>query len=301
MEGKYSIFITGSNSYLLSSDLVTKLTGRKIEIEMLPFNFYEYCEMKKFLGIDINKSLYENFEDYIMEGGFPGIFNYNSKDDKRLYVKNVLNDIFDKDIKQNEKIKNTEMFENIEKYVINNFGSMISVNSIVHYYNSININIDYRTVERYIDILVNAKILYPCETFDIKSKKTLLQERKYYLADLSIYYALNTDNRVNYGPVLENILHNYLISKGYELSVGKIGNLEVDFIARYEINNYYYIQVSKNIDSDKTREREYKPFYEIKDMYPRYLFILDLVLNSNVDGIKNINIAKFISENMDLS
>lgn len=101
--------------------------------------------------------------------------------------------------------------------------------------------------------------------------------KKYYLADLSIYYALNTDNRINYGPVLENVLHNYLISKGYKLSVGKIGKLEVDFIARYGNEDYFYIQISKNIDDKKTSEREYKPFYEIKDMYPRYLFIMDLI------------------------
>lgn len=105
---------------------------------------------------------------------------------------------------------------------------------------------------------------------------------------------------MNYGPVLENILHNYLISKGYYLSVGKIGKLEVDFIARYQNNNYFYIQVSKNIEDDKTTEREYRPFYDIKDMYPRYLFLLDLIFKDNVDGIKNVNIAKFIANNQDL-
>lgn len=298
-EQKYSIFITGSNSYLLSGDLVTKLTGRKIEIEMLPLNFYEYLEMKKCLGKNIN-SIYEEFENYIKIGGFPGALNYDSSDDQQLYVKNILNDIFEKDIKQNSKIKNREMFENVERYIVNNFGSEISTNSIIKYYESININIDYRTIEKYIDILVNAKILYPCENFDIKSKQILKGQKKYYLADLSIYYALNTDNRINYGPVLENILHNYLISKGYNLSVGKIGNLEVDFIARKGNENYYYLQVSKSIDDEKTNEREYRPFYEIKDLYPRYLFLFDLVINENVNGIKNVNIAKFIANNEEL-
>lgn len=295
LENKYSIFITGSNSYLLSGDLVTKLTGRKIEIEMLPLNFYEYIEMKKELGKEV-KSIYEEFENYIKTGGFPGALKYDLLEDQQLYVKSVLNDIFEKDIKNNSKIKNKEMFENVEKFIVNNFGSEISVNSIVKYYESININIDYRTVEKYIESLVNAKILYPCDNFDIKSKQVLLGEKKYYLADLSIYFALNTDNRINYGPVLENILHNYLICKGYSLSVGKIGNLEVDFIARCD-NDYYYLQVSKSIDDEKTSEREYKPFYEIKDLYPRYLFLLDLVINENVNGIKNVNIVKFISNN----
>ena len=300
MEGNYSIFITGANSYLLSGDLVTKLTGRKIEIEMLPLNFYEYIEMKKELGKEMD-SIYEEFEKYIKIGGFPGTLNYESEDDQRLYVKNVLNDIFEKDIKQNEKIKNIEMFESIEKYVVNNFGAKISIDSIVKYYESMNINVDYRTIERYINILINAKILYPCENFDIKSKQVLKGERKYYLADLSIYYAMNTDNRINYGPVLENILHNYLISKEYSLSVGVIGNLEVDFIARRGNDNYFYLQVSKNIDDEKTSEREYRPFYEIKDLYPRYLFLLDLVIKDNVNGIKNVNIAKFIANNEELN
>lgn len=299
-EKNYSIFITGSNSYLLSGELVTKLTGRKIEIEMLPLNFYEYIDMKKFLNIQAKDSIYEEFEQYIREGGFPGALNYNNEQDRKLYVQNILDDIFIKDIKANQKIKNSEIFKNIQRYIINNFGSMISASSIQKYYNSINISLDIRTIEKYIKVLSDAKIIYPCDTFDIKSKVTLSGEKKYYLADLSIYFLYNTDNRINYGPVLENILHNYLISKSYSLSVGKIGKLEVDFIARYQNDNYFYIQVSKNIDDDKTAEREYRPFYDIKDMYPRYLFLLDLIIKDNIDGIKNVNIAKFIANNQDL-
>ena len=242
-ENRYSIFITGSNSYLLSGELITKLTGRKIEIEMLPLNFYEYIDMKKFLDIKLKESIYDEFELYICEGGFPGALKYNDEKDKKLYIQNILDDIFIKDIKTNQKIKNTETFKNIQKYIINNFGNMISVYSIQKYYKSININIDIRTIEKYINLLCSAKILYQCNTFDIKSKTSLSGEKKYYLADLSIYFLYNTDNRVNYGPVLENVLHNYLISKGYNLSVGKIGKLEIDFIARLQNDKYFYIQV----------------------------------------------------------
>lgn len=299
-EKNYSIFITGSNSYLLSGKLITKLTGRKIEIEMLPLNFYEYIDMKRFLNIEEKASIYEEFNEYIREGGFPGALNYSNEQDRKLYVRNILDDIFIKDIKANQKIKNSETFQNIQRYIINNFGSMISAPSIQKYYNSINISIDIRTIKKYISLLCDAKIIYPCNTFDIKSKISLSGEKKYYLADLSIYFLYNTDNKFNYGPILENILHNYLISKGYNLSVGKIGKLEVDFIARYQNDNYFYIQVSKNIDNEKTAEREYRPFYEIKDMYPRYLFLLDLIIKDNIDGIKNVNIAKFIANNQDL-
>lgn len=299
-EENYSIFITGSNSYLLSGELVTKLTGRKIEIELLPLNFFEYIDMKKFYKKVVKEDINEEFESFIREGGFPGIIKYDSLEDKRTYVENILSDIFEKDIKANEKIKNVNLFNNIQKFIVNNFGSLISTSSIKAYYESENIKIDIRTIERYINILENAKIIYPCERFDIKSKKSLKGEKKYYLADLSIYYAFNTDNRINYGPVLENILHNYLISKGYKLSVGRIGKLEIDFIARYGTEDYFYLQVSKNIDDEKTENREYKPFYEIKDMYPRYLFVLDIILQRNVNGIKNINIAKFIANNENL-
>ena len=148
---------------------------------------------------------------------------------------------------------------------------MISANSIKKYYKSKNINIDIRTINRYINILENAKIIYPCNTFDIKSKRVLNGERKYYLADTSIYFTFNTDNRINYGPVLENILH-----------------------------NYYYIQVSKNIEEDKTSIKEYRPFYEIRDKYPRYLFLLDMIFKKNVEGINNVNIVDFIHNNEDL-
>lgn len=294
-EERFSIFLTGSNSYLLSGELVTKLTGRYIEIEMLPLNFYEYIDMKKFMGKEVNSNIYSEFEEFIRNGGFPGSLNYDKYEDKLLYTENVIKQIFDKDIKTHKKIRDKELFEVIQKFVINNFGAIISVGSIYDYLTkNEKINVDRRTIKSYIEILENAKIIYSCDLFDIKSKKVLDGEKKYYLADLSIYFALNTDNRINYGPVLENTLFSYLKSKNYSLSVGKIGDLECDFIARRGMDEYFYIQVSKNIDDKKTEEREYKPFYEIKELYPRYLFVLDLILQKNINGINNVNIVDFI-------
>ena len=294
----YSIFLTGSNSYLLSGELATKLTGRYIEIEMLPLNFYEYVDMKRFLGKEVNNNIYREFEEFIRDGGFPGSLKYDNYEDKLLYTKNVIEQIFEKDIKNHKKIKDKSLFEVIEKFVVNNFGNIISIGNIYDYLmKSEKINVDRRTIKTYIEILENAKILYPCELFDLKSKKVLEKYKKYYLADLSIYFALNTDNRINYGPVLENVLFSYLKSKNYKLSVGKIGNLECDFIARKGNDEYFYIQVTKNIDDKKTEEREYKPFYEIKEMYPRYLFVADLIFQKNIDGINNVNIVDFIYNN----
>ena len=300
-EENFSIFLTGSNSYLLSGELMTKLTGRYIEIEMLPLNFYEYVDMKKFLNKKIDTNIYREFEEFIREGGFPGSLKYETYEDKLLYTKSIIEQIFNKDIRNHKKIKDKSLFEVIQKFVIGNFGSIISVGSIYNYLTkNNNILVDRRTIKSYIEVLENAKIIYPCDLFDIKSKKVLEREKKYYLADLSIYYALNTDNRINYGPVLENVLFSYLKSRNYSLSVGKIGNLECDFIARRSVDEYFYIQVSKNIDDKKTEEREYKPFYEIKEMYPRYLFTSDMIFQKNVDGIHNVNIVDFIYKKEDL-
>ena len=299
-EGYISVFITGSNSYLLSGELITKLTGRYIEFEMMPLNFYEYIEMKKFLSKEINSNIYIEFEDFIKNGGFPGALYYDEFEDKITYISSVVQQIFEKDIKTNNKIKDVALFEVIEKFIINNFGSVISVSSIYEYLvKKEKLKVDRRTLKRYIDILEKAKIIYSCDLFDIKSKMVLKGEKKYYLADFSIYYTLNTDNRISYGPMLENIVYNYLKSKNYNLSVGKIGKLECDFIARKDFDKYFYIQVSKTIADEKVEEREYKPFYEIKNMYPKYLFTSDVLLQ-NRDGVINVNIADFIYNNKEL-
>lgn len=299
-DGNFSIFLTGSNSYLLSGELVTKLTGRYIEVEMLPLNFYEYVDMKKFMDKEINTNIYHEFEEFIRCGGFPGSLYYDNYEDKLLYTKSVIEQIFEKDIKHHKKIKDKGLFEVIQKFIVNNFGAIISISSILDYLVNQNINVDRRTIKTYIEVLENAKIIYSCDLFDIKSKKVLDGEKKYYLADLSIYYAMNTDNRINYGPVLENVLYSYLKSKNYSLSVGRIGNLECDFIARKGLDEYFYIQVTKNMDDEKTEEREYRPFYAIKELYPRYLFVLDLIFQKNVNGINNVNIVDFIYNREDL-
>lgn len=296
-EGNISIFITGSNSYLLSGELVTKLTGRYLEIEMMTLSFYEYVDMKRFLNKSVNENIYLEFEEYIRNGGFPKSLYYDNYEEKITYTSSVINQIFEKDIKTSNRINDKALFERIQKFVINNFGAVISIRNIYNYLKKeVKINVDRRTIKRYLDILEKAKIIYPCELFDIKSKSVLKGEKKYYLADLSIYYSQNTDNRINYGPVLENVMYSYLKSKNYKLSVGYIGKLECDFIARANYDDYYYIQVSKDISNKETEEREYRPFYMIKDLYPRYLFTMDMLLQKR-DGVKHQNIVDFIYNN----
>ena len=295
-EDGHSIFITGSNSYLLSGELMTKLTGRYVEIEMFTLTFYEYLEMKKFMGKDISQNAVEEFTTYIRDGGFPKSLEFDNIDDRNLYVQSVISQIFEKDISKNKKIRNRVAFEKVQSFVVNNFGSTISVSNIAEYLSSENIAVKEDTIYRYIEMLENAKIIYKCPRFDLKSKQSMKTEQKYYLADLSIYYSMNVDGRINYGPVLENILFCHLKSKGYKLSVGKIGNLECDFIVRQNTDDYFYIQVAMTIAEHSTEEREYRPFMQIRDNFPKYLFTTDTLLQKR-DGILHLNMIDFIKEN----
>lgn len=256
--------------------------------------------MKKFLNININPNLQAEFEDYVRYGGFPGALMYEKYEDKISYISNIISDIYEKDIRANKKIKNTETFKTIQKFIINNFGTQFSATSIKKYFINLGQNIDIRTINNYINILENAKILYKCQAFDIKSKNALKNERKYYLADTSIYFTQNTDNRIKYGSILENIIYNYLLSKDYKLNIGKIGKFECDFIARKGLENYFYIQVTKNMDNESTFEREVRALKAIKELYPRYILTLDLVFQKNIGGIMIENIIDFLSNNKEL-
>ena len=296
-EGEYSIFLTGSNSYLLSGELTTKLTGRYIEYEMKTLTFDEYIGMKKFLGKPVDADREREFIQYITEGGFPLAVKYDSYEDKMTYVDSVIQEIYDKDIKKNNKIRKKGLFQKVQTYIINNFGATTSVNSICDYLSNRGESVSKVTIYNYLAILENAKIISKCERFDMKSKRSLNGEEKYYLSDLSFYFSHNTDGRINYGPVLENIVYNYARSKGYKISIGKIGKLEVDFILRKRMDDYSYVQVARTIDNDNyaedgkniTEEREYRPLESIADGYPKYLITMDKLLQKR-SGIKHLNI-----------
>ena len=293
-DGGWSIFITGSNSYLLSGELVTKLTGRYLEFEMFPLSFSEYEDMKRFYGKSVNENMQVELTNYILESGFPRTVNIDDPADKRKYVQGVINEIFEKDIRKRVKIRNRETFEVVRHYIINNFGSTTSINSICGALKKNGLGIGKATVSRYIKALVDAKILYECDRFDMKSKKSLSGEKKYYLADLGFYFADNTDNRVNYGPTLENILYIYARSRDCAVSVGRIGKLECDFIIRNSNMNYSYVQVAYTIAlSRETEDREYRPLEMIKDNYPKYILTTDYLLQKR-NGIIHENIIDFI-------
>ena len=295
-EDEYSIFITGSNSYLLSGELITKLTGRYLEFEMFPLNFEEYIGMKSFLGYQISPDITQELDNYIAEGGFPKTLQYPDLADKRTYVQGVIQEIFEKDIRRRVKIRNLSVFNTIQTYIINNFGATTSLSNLLNGLRSSGCVIRRETLNRYIQILLDAKILYRCDRFDMKSRRSLSGEQKYYLSDLGFYFASNTDNRINYGPVLENIVYTYARSKDYAVSVGRIGRLECDFILRDRQASYAYVQVAMTImNSPDTEDREYAPLEKIRDNYPKYLLTRnDMIQKRN--GIKHANIGLFMKD-----
>ena len=296
-DGGYSIFITGSNSYLLSGELSTKLTGRYIEFELYTLSFDEYLEMKRFYNKDINPNTIVELNNYILEGGFPRTIQFDDLQVKRTYTESVVREIFEKDIRKRVKIRNREAFESVEHFIIKNFGATTSISGLQESLEKNGMKISRATLSNYIKILVDAKILYECSRFDMKSKKSLSGEKKYYVSDLSFYFSLNTDNKINYEPVLENIVYFYAKSQGYSISVGRIGKLECDFILRDHKMNYAYVQVAYTIAlSKKTEDREYKSLESIRDNYPKYVMTTDYLLQ-NRNGIKHVNLIDFIISN----
>ncbi|KFJ03907.1 ATP-binding protein [Bifidobacterium subtile] len=297
-DGRFSIFITGSNSYLLSGELATKLTGRYIELEMYTLSYGEYLDMRKFIGMPVESGL-PSFNDYLTYGGFPKSLEYSDPDAKALYIQDVARQIFEKDITDHSRVTNRDTFERVQSYLINNYASPTNLTRIAQYLqHSEHIAVKRETLARYVRMLENAKILYTCPRFDLRSRKSLRGGEKYYIADPGIYFARNTDTRLSYGPALENALYLHLRAKGYQVSMGRIGGLECDFIVRRR-NQYAYIQVSMSILDPQVEEREYRPFAMIRDAYPRYLFTLDQ-LPLQRDGVRHINLMQFLADDGDI-
>ena len=251
---------------------------------------------KKFYKKNISPDKQTELQNYILEGGFPRTILLKSISAKRKYVESVIKEIFEKNIRKRLKIRNKSTFERVQKYIINNFGATTSLKSLAKAIAQSGTPISEATIARYINALVDAKIIYECQRFDMKSKRSLSGEKKYYLADLSFYFAQNIDNRINFGPVLENIVYIYVKSHDYSVSVGRIGKLECDFILRNNEMNYSYIQVAYTIAlSIDTENREYKPLESIKDNYPKYVATLDSLLQHR-NGINHINLVDFMRD-----
>lgn len=295
-EDEYSIFISGSNSYLLSGDLTTKLTGRYVEFEIFTLTFEEYIQMKKFYNISIDSNLLIELNKYLNEGGFPRTVFFENYYDKRTYVLDTTREILEKDLYKRIKIKNKNGFELVKNYIINNYGLTTSINNIVKGLSQGGNNLKNYTVTKYIQALIDAKIIYECERFDMKSKKSLKGEKKYYLSDIAFSFLSNPDSRINYGPALENLVFIYAKSNDYTVSIGRIGKLECDFIMKSKNLDYSYVQVSYTIALSKdTEDREYRSLELIKDNYPKYVLTTDYLLQKR-NGIIHNNLMEFITK-----
>lgn len=254
-EEGYSVFLTGSNSYLLSDEITTKLTGRYLSFEIFTLNFDEYLHMKDFYHQSISADMRSEFDEYILNGGFPKALEIQNLSDRQFYTREIVHEIFEKDVKCRKHVSNIALYERIQSFIISNYAPPFSLGNLVDALKNEGISTKPETIRKYIDYLKQAKIVYECNRFDLKSKKSLRREQKYYLADLSLYFAANVDNRLSYGPSLENLIYIYLRSNNYQVYVGKIGALECDFIVRNQNQNYAYIQVVYSLQAGDEKIR----------------------------------------------
>lgn len=293
-EEGYSIFLTGSNSYLLSDEISTKLTGRYLNFETFTLDFSEYLEMKRFFKKKIDQDIYVEFEEYILNGGFPKTIEFDDIQARQTYTRGIISEIFEKDVKTRKRISNVPVYERVQSFLLNNYSAPFSLSNLLECLEKEGYKTKATTVRGYIEDLKKAKIIYECNRFDLKSKKSLRREQKYYLSDLAIYFAMNTDNRLSYGPSLENMVYLYLASQDYQISIGKISKLECDFITRNTSGDYAYIQVTYTMQgedikaTERIKEREYRPFRKIRDGYPRYIVSLDRFRDQQ-EGVHHIN------------
>ncbi len=288
-EEKYDIYITGSNAFLLSSDLATLFTGRTFEIEVYPFSFKEYLEYYNY------KDIQEAFDNYTKEGGMSGSYLYKTQEEKYQYISDVFNTLIVRDIKQKYNIKNADVLNNLNNYLIDNISNLTSSNNITNFLNSNNINITDKTIKNYIDYLCNAFAFYKVKRYDIKGKRYLSTQDKYYLADHSFKYAMLGTNNMDYGRTYENIVAIELLRRGYELYVGTLYNKEIDFVATKR-NEKLYIQVSDNIDYYETLKREVEPLLQIRDAYPKVIIARTKHEDYQYEGIQIYDIADWLNK-----
>lgn len=283
----YDIYITGSNAFLLSSDLATLFTGRTFEIKVYPFSFAEYVRY-----FDL-KDKYTAFDSYMLEGGMSGSYLYREQEDKYDYIENVFDTLILRDIRQKYKIRNPALMDKISQFLMDNVSNLTSARSITE---SLTLNkdkINHRTVSNYLNYLCNAFAFYKVRRYDIKGKKYLSANDKYYLSDHTFRYAkLGTKNLDN-GRVIENIVAIELLRRGYEVYAGVLYKKEVDFVA-LKRNEKIYIQVSDNITHPDTFRREVEPLLQIRDAYPKVIIARTRNPEYQYEGIRIIDVSDWL-------
>ena len=286
------IYITGSNAYLLSSELSTLLSGRYIEIKMYPLSFKEFLIFNNYDDMNIE----DKFNEYLKYGGLPAITLIKNNDELVLsYLNDIYNSIVKKDIIDRNNLKNTTLLENIIKYLANNIGSPISSTKISNYLNSNKItpNCNHQTIDNYLNMLEKSYIIYKADRTDIKDKSVLKTLGKYYISDTGIRNIILGFRNINEGHLLENVVYLELLRRGYKVSVGKTYEYEVDFVAENP-NEIIYLQVSLSISDEKVRDREIRSLENIKDNYEKIILTMDKTINQDFNGIKVTNIIDWL-------
>lgn len=286
---QYDIYITGSNAFLLSSDLATLFTGRTFEIKVFPFSFAEFV---KYYEINDLRSAFDRF---LTEGGMSGSYLYDNHRDKYDYVSEVFDTLIIRDIRQKYKIRNTVLLNKIADYLMDNVSNLSSARNIADTLTGKKENINHKTVASYLQYLCNAFAFYKVRRYDIRGKKYLASNEKYYLSDHTFRYAKLGIKNMDYGRVIENIVAVELMRRGYEVYAGVLYEKEIDFVA-LKRNEKIYIQVSDNITEESTFKREIDPLLKIKDSYPKLLLARTGHDMTDYEGIKIVDIAQWLIE-----
>ena len=291
-EKKYDIYITGSNDFLLSSDLATLFTGRTYSIEVYPFSYQEFLE---YHNLENNRGI---FDRYVLEGGFSGSYLYKGMDKKYNYIKDVYKTMIVRDIVERNKIQNIPLLDSINDFLIDNISRLTSYRSLTDSLNANKVDTNDKTVGTYIKYLCEAFAFYRIRRYDIQGKKYLATQDKYYLSDHAVKYAIQGTKNMNYGSMYENIVAIELLRRGYEVYVGVLHEKEIDFVAMKR-NEKIYIQVSDNIGNDfenDTFKREVTPLLQIKDAYPKMIIARTGHDDYQYEGVQIIDIANWLTK-----
>lgn len=286
---KYDIYITGSNAFLLSSDLATLFTGRTFEIEIFPFSFEEYLKYYQYEDIDLA------FDKYVLDGGMAGSYLYDNEEKRYNYILDVYKTLIVRDINEKYNIKNNELLDNLTNFMMDNISNITSIRNITNSLNKFDNTLNHKTIGSYIQYLCNAFLFYKIKRYDIQGKRYLESLDKYYLVDQTFKYAKLGIKNMNYGRSYENIVAIELLRRGYDIYVGELYNTEIDFVAMKR-NEKIYIQVSDNIENEKTFNREVNSLLKIKDAYPKMLIARTKHDNYLYEGIQIYDIARWLIE-----
>lgn len=287
-----SIFITGSNSDLLSGELATHLAGRYVSFNIYPFMFSEVCELKKITNKD-KYELVKDFDDYIIWGGLPQRFALNDEDQCRTYLTDIYNSIVMKDIVERFSIKDLDLFNRIVEYIVTTPSQTFSAENLIKYFNvNDNRGITKNTLYNYLEYMAKAMLINKVYRFDVRGKRILNGKYKYYLTDLGIGQVMNVSKKPQMGAYLENIVYNELISRGYDVKIGIQEGSEIDFIAVKNGKKEYY-QVCYVLSDDKVINREFGAYKNVEDNYPKYVLSTDTI-DMSQDGIIHKNIIDWL-------